>query len=348
MKTEVVSAAAENFAEKVKELGAVIRRGGLVAFPTETVYGLGGNALDGEAAKKIYAAKGRPSDNPLIVHVADAAQAETLAAELSPLERKLMADFWPGPLTLVVPKKPCIPPETSGGLDTVALRCPVHPAVQALIRAAGVPVAGPSANLSGRPSPTSAEDVLNDLGGRIDAIIDGGPCRIGVESTIVSCAGGRITIYRPGGLPVEALEAYAPVDIDPGIQSGDAHPKAPGMKYRHYAPSAPLTVYTGDAAKTEAAILAFAEKTDRTYGFFVSEETAAKLPDGAAVFIWGARGDENAMAHRLFEGLHYFNAHPVDQIIGEGIAASGLGLAIMNRLTKASGYHIIVENTDKI
>ena len=343
MKTEMVSAFAEDFEEKVKELGAVIRRGGLVGFPTETVYGLGGNALDGEAAKKIYAAKGRPSDNPLIVHVADAAQAEQLARELSPLERRLMADFWPGPLTLVVPKKDIIPAETSGGLDTVALRCPVHPAVQALIRAAGVPIAGPSANLSGRPSPTSAEDVMHDLGGRIDAIIDGGPCRIGVESTIVSCAGGRITIYRPGGLAKEALEAYAPVEIDPGIQSGSAHPKAPGMKYRHYAPAAPLTVYTGDAEKTEAAILSFAEKKDKTYGFFVSEETAAKLPVGMPVFIWGRRGDEKSMAHRLFEGLHYFNDHPVEQIIGEGIASTGLGLAIMNRLTKASGYHIIVE-----
>lgn len=344
MKTVMISADAEDFEEKVQELGAVIRRGGLVGFPTETVYGLGGNALDAEAAKKIYAAKGRPSDNPLIVHVADAAQAETLAAELSPLERQLMRDFWPGPLTLVVPKKPVVPAETSGGLDTVALRCPVHPAVQALIRAAGVPIAGPSANLSGQPSPTSAEDVMRDLGGRIDAIIDGGPCRIGVESTIISCAGGRITIYRPGGLPKEALEAYAPVDIDPGIRSGSGHPKAPGMKYRHYAPSAPLTVYTGDAAKTEAAILSFGEKKDKTYGFFVSAETAARLPANAVVFVWGRRGDQQSMAHRLFEGLHYFNAHPVDQIIGEGTDDTGIGLAIMNRLTKASGYHIIVEN----
>lgn len=344
MKTELISASAADFPEKVQKLGEIIRRGGLVGFPTETVYGLGGNALDGEAAKKIYAAKGRPSDNPLIVHVADAAQAEQLAAALSPLEKRLMKDFWPGPLTLVVPKKDIIPPETSGGLDTVALRCPVHPAVQALIRAAGVPVAGPSANLSGKPSPTSAEDVMHDLGGRIDAVIDGGPCRIGVESTIISCADDRITIYRPGGLPIEVLESYASVEIDPGIQSGSAHPKAPGMKYRHYAPAAPMSVYVGDVEKTEAAILAFAEKTDKTYGFFVSEETAEKLPPESVVFIWGKRGDAGSMAHRLFAGLHYFNEHPVDQIIGEGIDSSGLGLAIMNRLTKASGYHIIVED----
>lgn len=344
METIMVSAAAVNFAEKVQELGDIIRRGGLVGFPTETVYGLGGNALDKEAARKIYEAKGRPSDNPLIVHVENMEQADRLAAGLSPLERRLMADFWPGPLTLVVNKKSCIPEETSGGLPTVAIRCPLHPAAQALIRAAGVPIAGPSANLSGRPSPTSAEDVLRDLGGRIDAIIDGGPCRIGIESTVVRCAGNKIIIYRPGGISRERLEAYGEVELDPGISGKDDHPKAPGMKYRHYAPAAPLTVYTGDVDKTEAAILALARRRELRYGFFVSEETAAKLPADAVVFVWGRRGDEASMAHRLFEGLHYFNDHPVEQIIGEGIAPSGLGLAIMNRLTKASGYHIIVEN----
>lgn len=344
MKTRMVSARANDFSEQVQELGDIIRRGGLVGFPTETVYGLGGNALDAEAARKIYAAKGRPSDNPLIVHVENAEQAESLAASLSPLEKKLMADFWPGPLTIVVDKTDSIPAETSGGLDTVALRCPMHPAVQALIRAAGVPIAGPSANRSGRPSPTTAQDVLRDLGGRINAIIDGGPCQIGIESTIVRCVGHKIVIYRPGGISKEQLAAYGEVELDPGITSGDGHPKAPGMKYRHYAPSAPLTVYTGDVKSAEAAILSFTERSDKTYGFFVSEETAEKLPPHAVVFIWGRRGDAGAMAHRLFEGLNYFNTHPVDQIIGEGIETSGLGLAIMNRLTKASGYHIIIEN----
>lgn len=346
MKTEIISADRADFKEKVKKLGQIIRDGGLVAFPTETVYGLGGNALDSEAAKKIYAAKGRPSDNPLIVHVLDIAQAEALAEEITPLERKLMKAFWPGPLTIVLPKKSVVPAETSGGLDTVALRCPVHPAVRALIREAGVPIAGPSANLSGKPSPTSADDVYRDLHGRIEAIIDGGPCRIGVESTIVACEGEKIIIYRPGGLPKEGLETYAPVEIDRGLLP-DAHPKAPGMKYRHYAPAAPMVVYTGDTETAEEAILSFADKKDKTYGFFVSEETAERLPEGAVVFIWGKRGDQQEMARRLFEGLHYFNDHPVDQIIGEGTEDSGLGLAVMNRLTKASGYHIIVENHKK-
>ncbi len=347
MHTEMIPADAPDFGTKVQELGEIIRNGGLVGFPTETVYGLGGNALDGEAAKKIYAAKGRPSDNPLIVHVADKAQAKTIVESLSPLEERLIDAFWPGPLTLVMKKKDCIPKETSGGLSTVAVRCPVHPATQALIRAAGVPIAGPSANLSGKPSPTTAADVLHDLGGRIDAIIDGGPCRIGLESTIISCAGGRITIYRPGGVTKEMLEVFAPVTVDRISKDSKEAPKAPGMKYRHYAPSAPMTVYTGDTRKVKEEILSHAKEAGKTYGYFVSEETAALLPDDAVVFSWGARNDQAAMARSLFNGLHYFNAHPVDAIIGEGTSETGIGLAIMNRLTKATGYHIIMEDKGK-
>ena len=344
METKIISASAPDFEEKVQELGAILREGGLVGFPTETVYGLGGNALDGNAARKIYAAKGRPSDNPLIVHVTGKEQAKMIVEGLSPLEEKLIDAFWPGPLTLVMKKKPCIPKETSGGLDTVAVRCPVHPATLALIRAAGVPMAGPSANISGKPSPTTAADVYHDLGGRVDAIIDGGPCAIGLESTIISCAGGVITIYRPGGITREMLEPFAPVVVDRISKNSKEPPKAPGMKYRHYAPQAPMTVYTGNIEKVEAEILGKAADTSKTYGYFVSDELAAKLPKDATVFSWGPRTDQASMARRLFRGLHYFNAHPVDEIVGEGTNEQGIGLAIMNRLTKATGYHIIMED----
>lgn len=343
MITEKVTVDNDYYAHTVHELGRIIREGGLVAFPTETVYGLGGNALDGSAAKKIYAAKGRPSDNPLIVHVADPSEVGKYVEAVSPLAEKLMKTFWPGPLTIVFPKKDIIPLETSGGLSTIAIRCPRSEATRALIRAAGVPIAGPSANISTRPSPTTAEDVLHDMDGRIQAVIDGGPCQIGLESTVIGLEGNQIVIYRPGGVTLEMLNAIAPTTVDAALASENSHPKAPGMKYRHYAPSAPLTVYTGNTEKAVEEILSFVKKADETYGFFVSEETARLLPAGVPLFIWGKREDKESFAHNLFSGLLYFNKHPVDRIIGEGTDTKGLGLAIMNRLTKASGYHIVVE-----
>lgn len=343
MITEKVTVDNDYYAHTVHELGRIIREGGLVAFPTETVYGLGGNALDGSAAKKIYAAKGRPSDNPLIVHVADPSEVGKYVEAVSPLAEKLMKTFWPGPLTIVFPKKDIIPLETSGGLPTIAIRCPRSEATRALIRAAGVPIAGPSANISTRPSPTTAEDVLHDMDGRIQAVIDGGPCQIGLESTVIGLEGDQIVIYRPGGVTLEMLNAVAPTTVDAALASENSHPKAPGMKYRHYAPSAPLTVYTGNTEKAVEEILSFVKKADETYGFFVSEETARLLPAGVPRFIWGKRADKESFAHNLFSGLLYFNKHPVDRIIGEGTDTKGLGLAIMNRLTKASGYHIVVE-----
>lgn len=344
-KTEVISAGAPDLGEQLKKLGKIIRAGGLVAFPTETVYGLGGNGLDPEAAKKIYAAKGRPSDNPLILHVSGMEDVEKLVKNIEPLERKLMEDFWPGPLTLVFPKKDIVPKETSGGLDTVAIRCPALKVTRDWIRECGVPIAGPSANRSGRPSPTTAEAVLHDMDGRIEAIIDAGPTDIGLESTIVCARDNHIVIYRPGGITEEMLAPYAPVTIDKGIASPDAHPLAPGMKYRHYAPTAPLTVYTGNPEEVVKSILHFADLSDKKYGFFVSDETAAKLPRDAVVYRWGHRDNQKELAHNLFDGLLYFNSHPVDEIIGEGTDSHGLGLAIMNRLTKASGYHIIIKGT---
>lgn len=347
MTTEIVPVNEEYYKSKVFELGKIIREGGLVSFPTETVYGLGANALDAEAARKTYAAKGRPSDNPLIVHVADKEETARYVKEVTPLEEKLMDAFWPGPLTIVFPKKDIIPMETSGGLQTIAIRCPANEAARALIRAAGVPVSGPSANISTRPSPTTAEDVYHDMNGRIEAIVDDGPCRIGVESTVIGIENGQIIIYRPGGITREMLSAFAPTVVDSALAAGDAHPKAPGMKYRHYAPSSPLTVYTGNKEEVEKEILSFSHKKDKTYGFFVSRETAEKLDSDLPIFVWGSRDSQESFAHNLFSGLLYFNKHPVDQIIGEGTNTKGLGLAIMNRLTKASGYHIVVEEKKK-
>lgn len=345
METQLVSASQPDFEGRVISLGAALRRGEVVSFPTETVYGLGADGLNGASVKKIYQAKGRPSDNPLILHVSGIEQAETVARSISPLERKLMKKFWPGPLTLILPKSELVPDETSAGLDTVGVRCPAHPAAQALIRAAGRPLAAPSANLSGKPSPTTAEGVMHDMKGRIFAVIDGGPCRIGLESTVISCAGGKIVVYRPGAVTLEELREFAPAEIDQAILTGDSRPKAPGMKYRHYAPSAPLTVYVGPSAEVERKILSLAGEPGKKRGFFVSRETAARLPETLPLFVWGRRGDHREMAHRLFAGLLYFNAHPVEEIIGEGTDTSGIGLAIMNRLTKASGYHIIIEET---
>lgn len=347
MKTEIVPVDEDYFNHKVFELGNIIREGGLVSFPTETVYGLGANALDAEAARKTYAAKGRPSDNPLIVHVADKDEVARYVKEVTPLEEKLMDAFWPGPLTIVFPKKDIIPKETSGGLDTIAIRCPANEATRALIRAAGVPVSGPSANISTRPSPTTAEDVYHDMEGRVEAIIDDGPCRIGVESTVIGIENEEIVIYRPGGITLEMLSAFAPTRVDSALTTSSTHPKAPGMKYRHYAPSSPLTVYTGNQEEVEKEILSFADKKDKTYGFFVSREIADKLDKNLPVFVWGSRDSQESFAHNLFSGLLFFNKHPVDQIIGEGTDNKGLGLAIMNRLTKASGYHIVVEKKGK-
>ena len=331
----------EYYSSTVKELGEIICAGGLIAFPTETVYGLGGNALDGNAAKKIYAAKGRPSDNPLIVHVADIEDTSQYVKSISFLEKKLMDTFWPGPLTIIFPKKEVIPFETSGGLDTIAIRCPAHEATRALIRAAGVPVAGPSANISTRPSPTTADAVIHDMNGKIEAVIDGGTSLIGLESTIVEVKGNKIIICRPGGITKEMLSLYGETEMDKALASDNEIPKAPGMKYRHYAPSSPLTVYAGDIQKVERHICSYTERKDKVYGYFVSEETAKLLPQTNHIFIWGRRNDKQGFARKLFQGLLFFNSHPVDKIIGEGTDTEGIGLAIMNRLAKASGFHVI-------
>ena len=257
-----------------------------------------------------------------------------------------MDRFWPGPLTIVLPRKPIVPDAATGGLDTVALRCPDHDICRAFLRCAGVPVAGPSANLSTRPSPTTAEEVMHDMDGRVDMVIDGGPCHIGVESTIVECNGeDGVTILRPGGVTVEMLQEVVPhVQLDTTLVTGKGVPKAPGMKYRHYAPSAPMTVVVGPVDKVTEKLQALydqAKGEGKTVGFLVSEEVGASFPH-KDMYIWGRHGDKEALANQLYTGLLSFDSDQVDIILAEGIDDEGLGLAIMNRMKKAAGGHVVI------
>lgn len=333
--------------EELREAAQILRAGGLVAFPTETVYGLGANALDEEAAKKIYAAKGRPSDNPLIAHISCMKELEPLVTEIPEAGRRLAEAYWPGPLTMVFPKSEKVPYGTTGGLDTVAVRMPSDPVANRLIALAGVPVAAPSANTSGRPSPTMAEHVYQDMNGRIEMIIDGGPVGIGLESTIVDVSGEVPTLLRPGAVTLEMLEeTVGHVEIDPALQGplrADVRPKAPGMKYRHYAPKAALTLVEGE---TEAVIAEMnrlvKEHLDagERVGVICTEETRGRYPEGVLRCI-GERSHEETIAHNLFAVLREFDDLQVDCIFSESFSKDHLGQAIMNRLTKAAGYHII-------
>ncbi|MBE5980222.1 MAG: threonylcarbamoyl-AMP synthase [Paenibacillaceae bacterium] len=335
--------------EQLKEPAKILREGGLVAFPTETVYGLGANALNEEAAKKIYEAKGRPSDNPLIAHIADFDDLLPLVTEVPEAGRKLMEAFWPGPLTLIFPKSSLVPYGTTGGLDTVAVRMPADPAASALIRLAGVPIAAPSANTSGRPSPTTADHVWQDMNGKIQMIVDGGAVGIGVESTIIDVSGDEPMILRPGAVTQEMASAVLGKEIclDPAIISGplkaDVKPKAPGMKYKHYAPKADLTLVEGNTEAVVSAINKMAEeKLEAGYrvGVICTDETSDLYPGGIIRSI-GSRLKEESVAHNLYAVLREFDDLDADFIFSESFSRSHLGQAIMNRLTKAAGYHII-------
>ncbi|MGE1061437.1 L-threonylcarbamoyladenylate synthase [Megasphaera paucivorans] len=328
-----------------EEAGRIIRNGGLVVFPTETVYGIGANGLDAEACRGIYAAKGRPSDNPLILTVPDKEAVKKVAAFITPTAQKLLDTFWPGPLTIIFPRQPHIPDAATGGLDTVALRCPDHKIAHAFLQAAGVPVAGPSANLSGRPSPTTAEEVAHDMNGRVDMIIDGGPCHIGVESTIVECnVDDTVTILRPGAITLEMLrKIISNVLIDTNLVTGKGIPKAPGMKYRHYAPAAPMTVAVGTVKNVTLALrerYTKAGQEGKKVGFLVSRQVAEAFPK-EMMYIWGEHGDKPALASQLYTGLLFFDNVKVDYILAEGVDAAGLGMAIMNRMKKAAGGDVI-------
>ena len=330
----------------LEEAGAIIREGGLVAFPTETVYGLGGDAMNPSASAKIYAAKGRPSDNPLIVHIWDFSQLEEIASELPPEAKKLSDAFWPGPLTMIVPKNDKIPYETTGGLDTVAVRMPSHPIAKEFIRLSGRMIAAPSANTSGRPSPTKAEHVAHDLDGKIDAIIDGGSVDIGLESTIVDLSEGIPTILRPGYITKAMLEeVVGEVRIDPGILSENekVRPKAPGMRYKHYAPKGDLTIINGQQDAVVAYINAATEEAlaaGKRVGIVATEETRAFYNRGEVLTI-GSRDDEDSIAHNLYGILRNFDELGVEVIYSESFSTPRIGQAIMNRLFKAAGHHMI-------
>lgn len=335
--------------ELLKKPAEILRNGGLVAFPTETVYGLGANALNEEAAKKIYEAKGRPSDNPLIAHIADFDGLGPLVSEIPEAGKKLMEAFWPGPLTLIFPKSSMVPYGTTGGLDTVAVRMPSDPVANALIRLSGVPVAAPSANTSGRPSPTTADHVWQDMNGKIDMIVDGGAVGIGVESTIIDVSGKVPMILRPGAITQEMASAVLGlmVPLDPAITSGpmkaDVRPKAPGMKYRHYAPKADLTLVEGETeAVTETINRLADEKIGQGFsvGIICTEETKSLYPAGMVKSL-GFRAKEETLAHNLYSVLREFDDLKADFIFSESFSKDHLGQAIMNRLTKAAGYHIL-------
>ena len=330
----------------LKEAGRIIRAGGLVVFPTETVYGIGANGLDADACRSIYTAKGRPSDNPLILTVPGKEEAKAAASYVPALAEKLMDIFWPGPLTLVLPRKAVVPDAATGGLDTVALRCPAHAGCRAFLRAAAVPVAGPSANLSGRPSPTTAAEAARDMGGRVDMILDGGACDVGVESTIVEVLEDEVVILRPGAATEEMLAAVTPrVTVDKTLITGTGVPKAPGMKYRHYAPNAPMQVFVG---RTEAVAAAIERETLRLrkgggrVGYLVSTETADLLQTAdAPTFVWGRHGDKKELARNLYTGLLFFDTAPADYILAEGVAAGDIGTAVMNRMKKAAAGAVV-------
>lgn len=334
----------------IREASEILKNGGLVAFPTETVYGLGGDATDKEASRKIYAAKGRPSDNPLIVHIADFQQLVDISKDLPDTAKKLADAFWPGPLTMVVNKNEVIPYETTGGLDTVAVRMPSHLVALSLIRESGCMIAAPSANTSGRPSPTKASHVYDDLNGKIEVILDGGPVDIGLESTIVDLTEDVVTILRPGYINMEMLSSVVgEVRIDPGIVYNDkgttngAKPKAPGMRYKHYAPKGDLTIVSGEEAAVVKAIGQFtkeAKAAGHKVGIIATSATADKYTDGEVLVI-GSREDEKSIAHNLYDILRRFDELDVDIIYSESFATPHIGQAIMNRLLKAAGQKTI-------
>ena len=326
--------------EELRLAADILLAGGLVVFPTETVYGLGGNGLNADAAKSIYAAKGRPSDNPLIIHVATPEDAERYAHTNS-LYYKLAEAFMPGPLTVILPKKENVPSSVTGGLDSVAVRCPAHPVAHRLIELAGIPVAAPSANLSGKPSPTCADDVALDLDGRVDMILDGGDCEIGLESTIVKIEDDGVILLRPGGITYDALcmicEKVTVADAVTHQLAENERPLSPGMKYRHYAPTAPLVLLTGN----EENVLAYWNREAKTHKCVVlcyDEECDAL--DNCTLFPIGQKNDLATQAHKLFSALRDADGTEAEIIYAHLPPQEGLGLALYNRLIRAAAHTI--------
>lgn len=348
METEIIriEQGREGFTEAEEEAllraGRIIKEGGLVAFPTETVYGLGGDALNPGSSRKIYAAKGRPSDNPLIVHICRFKDIYAIARRVPEAAVKLAEAFWPGPLTMILPRSERVPLETTGGLDTVAVRLPSHPMARKLIECGGGYVAAPSANLSGKPSPTLAKYVIEDMEGRVEAIVDGGEVGIGLESTIVDLTGERPVILRPGYITLDMVRSVTgEAEVDQGLIAEDSsvRPKAPGMKYRHYAPRADLQIVEGPMEQVISYINEQCAAPGKT-GVICTEETKEHYHAGDVKCI-GSRRDELSIASHLFAILREFDEDQVDRIYSESFDTPGLGQAVMNRLLKAAGHRKI-------
>ena len=319
----------------------IIKNGGLVAIPTETVYGLGANGLDEEAVAKIFIAKGRPQDNPLILHISGPEQIELFCHHIPQMAYDLAEAFWPGPLTIVLPAKDCIPKRTTGGLSTVAVRCPDHETAREIIRLAGVPIAAPSANISGKPSTTTAAHVLHDHDGKIDAIVDGGPCRVGVESTIVDLTEERPRLLRPGGIgPEELIAVLGDLIVDKAVTAQvdkDEVVKAPGMKYRHYAPQEPVVIVSGGREKAAEYIRAHFEPGDRVLCF----EEELPLYQGCDPLSYGQEADVNTLSAGLFAALRELDDPAIHQVYARCPVGGGVAYAVQNRLKKAAAFHIV-------
>ena len=346
METKIVRIKEDHEEKWIEEAGQILKDGGLVAFPTETVYGRGANALDEEAAAKIYSAKGRPSDNPLIVHIADFSDLEKIVEEVPEEAKKLADAFWPGPLTMIMRKNEKVPYGTTGGLETVAVRMPNHDTALKMIRAGGGFIAAPSANTSGRPSPTMASHVAEDMNGKIDMILDGGSVGIGLESTIIDLSEEIPTILRPGFITQQMLaDVIGRVEIDAALidNNSKVHPKAPGMKYRHYAPKANMILIRGEKEKVAQKIRQLVEeelKEGRNPGILCAEETAHLYPEGMIKKI-GTLREELTISRHLYGALREFDEEKVSSIFSETFETPVLGTAIMNRLMKAAGHQLI-------
>ncbi len=348
MNTEIIRIDLQNIdTAKIRYAAQVLKSGGLVAFPTETVYGLGANALNEKAVGNIFRAKGRPSDNPLIVHVSDRSEVSPLVSNLPFDAVKLMDKFWPGPLTIIMNKSEAVPYAVTAGIETVAVRMPSHPVALSLIHEAGVPVAAPSANSSGKPSPTSAEHVIDDLSGKVDVIVDAGYASVGLESTVIDLTSEKPVILRPGGVTHEQLESVlGSVYIDPAIMEKPGEnlkPKSPGMKYKHYSPKAEVIVIDGrpeDIVRKIVLMKRDYESRGILAGILATDQTFKQYEKGPVISA-GDRNKPETIANSLFAMLREFDSIGVGVILAEAVDTSGIGLAIMNRMNKAAGYHII-------